>query len=75
MNRHRWVLNNEATIHFSSRHDTPLRIFLSEHKWGGEPPTAQEWVNSLSLGDSSETPVPGMFFFAEGMPVVLNQTV
>ena len=36
---------------------------------------ARDWVDSLSLGDSSETPVPGMFFFAEGMPVVLNRTV
>jgi hypothetical protein len=25
LNRHRWVLNNEATIHFSPRHNTPLR--------------------------------------------------
>ena len=75
LNRHRWVLNNEATIHFAQRYQTPLRIFLSEHKWEGEPRTARDWVESLSLGDSSETAVPGMFFFAEGMPVVVNQTV
>ncbi len=73
LNRHRWILNYDATIHFGQHHDTPLHIFLSEHNWKGA--TAGDWVDSLSLGDSSETAVPGLFFFAEGMPVVLNQTV
>jgi len=75
LNRLRWLLNNEATIHFSQHHHTPLHIFLSEHKWEGDAATLRDWVNSLSLGDSSETAVPGLFLFAEGMPVVLNQTV
>ncbi|XP_044714738.1 PIF1-like helicase domain-containing protein [Hirsutella rhossiliensis] len=52
---------------------TAARIFLSEHKWREGLPTEEEAVLMLCQGDDSATPVPAVFVFVPGMPVVVNQ--
>ncbi|XP_044715953.1 tetratricopeptide repeat domain-containing protein [Hirsutella rhossiliensis] len=71
--RNRWNLNLEAALVFRARQQTAARIFLSEHKWRDGTPTEEEAVLMLGQGDDSATPVPAVFLFVPGMPVVVNQ--
>ncbi|KAM4061911.1 PIF1-like helicase [Hirsutella rhossiliensis] len=73
LNRNRWNLNLEAALAFRARRRTAARIFLSEHKWREGLPTEEEAVLMLCQGDDSATPVPAVFVFVPGMPVVVNQ--
>jgi hypothetical protein len=72
LNRNRWNLNVEATLAFQKQWHAPLHIFVSEHKWKDGEPTEEEAVMMLSQGDDSATPVPAVFMFVPGMPVVVN---
>ncbi|KJZ69911.1 hypothetical protein HIM_10696 [Hirsutella minnesotensis 3608] len=49
-----------------------MRIFISEHRWKEELPTEEEAIMMLNQGDDSAIPVPAVFMFAAGMPVVVN---
>ncbi|XP_044715960.1 PIF1-like helicase domain-containing protein [Hirsutella rhossiliensis] len=49
-----------------------MRIFISEHKWKEELPTEKEAIMMLNQGDDSAIPVPAIFMFVAGMPVVVN---
>jgi hypothetical protein len=73
LNRNRWNLNIEATLAFRRHQRVALRIFISEHRWLDGEPTEAEALIMLSLGDDSTLPVPGIFMFVPGMPVVVNQ--
>ncbi|KAM4056467.1 PIF1-like helicase [Hirsutella rhossiliensis] len=73
LNRNRWNLNLEAALAFRARRRTAARVFLSEHKWREGLPTEEEAVLMLCQGDDSATPVPAVFVFVPGMPVVVNQ--
>ncbi|KAM4067941.1 PIF1-like helicase [Hirsutella rhossiliensis] len=73
LNRNRWNLNLEAALAFRARQRTAARIFVSEHKWRDGTPTEEEAVLMLGQGDDSATPVPAVFLFVPGMPVVVNQ--
>jgi len=73
LNKNRWNLNFEATLSFQNQKQTLLRIFISEHKWKDGEPTEEEAVMILNHGDNSEIPVPAVFMFVPGMPVVVNQ--
>jgi len=73
LNKNRWNLNFEATLSFQSQQQALLRIFISEHNWKDGEPTEEEAVMILNHGDNSEIPVPGIFMFVPGMPVVVNQ--
>ncbi|XP_044714636.1 PIF1-like helicase domain-containing protein [Hirsutella rhossiliensis] len=72
LNRNRWNLNLEAALAFRERRRTAARVF-SEHKWRDGVPTEEEAVLMLGQGDDSATPVPAVFLFVPGMPVVVNQ--
>lgn len=50
-----------------------MRIFISEHKWKCGQPTEEEALIVLSYGDNSSVPVPAIFMFVPGMPVVVNR--
>ncbi|XP_044715176.1 ATP-dependent DNA helicase PIF1 [Hirsutella rhossiliensis] len=63
----------EAALAFRARQRTAARIFVSEHKWRDGTPTEEEAVLMLGQGDDSATPVPAVFLFVPGMPVVVNQ--
>lgn len=73
LNRNRWNLNVEAILSFQKQYRTQLRIFVSEHKWKGGQPTEEEAMMVLNYGDDSSIPVPAVFMFVPGMPIVVNQ--
>ena len=73
LNKNRWNLNAEATLVFQRQRGHVLRIFLSEHKWKGGQPTEEEARMLLAQGDDSSIPVPAVFMFFPGMPVVVNR--
>ena len=73
LNRNRWCLNMEATSAFQKRKGGPLHVFISEHKWKGEPPSEEEATMMLNQGDESRIPIPAVFMFVPGMPVVVTQ--
>ncbi|XP_044715984.1 ATP-dependent DNA helicase PIF1 [Hirsutella rhossiliensis] len=72
LNRNRWNLNMEASLAFQMQRRLTIRIFISEHKWKEGLPTEEEAIMMLNQGDDSATPVPGVFMFVAGMPVVVN---
>ncbi|KAM4064170.1 Arrestin-lik [Hirsutella rhossiliensis] len=72
LNRNRWNLNMEASLAFQIQQRSTVRIFLSEHKWKDGLPTEEEAIMMLNQGDDSAIPVPAVFMFVPGMPVVVN---
>ncbi|KAJ6436263.1 ATP-dependent DNA helicase PIF1 [Purpureocillium lavendulum] len=72
LNRNRWNLNMEATLAFQTQQRSMMRIFISEHKWKNGVPTEEEAIMMLNQGDDSAIPVPAVFMFVPGMPVVVN---
>jgi hypothetical protein len=73
LNRNRWNLNIEAVLSFQRQKQAMLRIFISEHKWKDDQPTEEEALMIFNQGDDSSIPVPAIFMFVPGMPVVVNQ--
>ncbi|KAG7001810.1 ATP-dependent DNA helicase PIF1 [Fusarium oxysporum f. sp. conglutinans] len=73
LNRNRWNLNIEASLCFRKNRQSLLRIFVSEHRWKEGEPTEEEAVMMLGQGDDSAVPVPAIFMFVPGMPVVVNK--
>ncbi|KJZ68701.1 hypothetical protein HIM_11915 [Hirsutella minnesotensis 3608] len=71
-NRNRWNLNMEASLAFRVQQRSMMRIFISEHKWKEELPTEEEAIMILNQGDDSAIPVPAVFMFVAGMPIVVN---
>jgi hypothetical protein len=67
LNRNRWNLNIGGTLSFQRRHQAPLRIFMSEHKWKDGQPTEEEALVILNYGDDSSVPVPAVFMFVDGL--------
>ncbi|KJZ69394.1 hypothetical protein HIM_11210 [Hirsutella minnesotensis 3608] len=72
LNRNRWNLNMEASLAFQIQRRSTMRIFISEHKWKDGLPTEEEAIMTLNQGDDSAIPVPAIFMFVPGMPVVVN---
>jgi hypothetical protein len=73
LNRNRWRLNVEGTLSYQKQHKAELRIFISEHKWKGGQPTEEEALMIMGYGDDSNVPVPAIFMFVPGMPIVVNK--
>ncbi|RKK73233.1 hypothetical protein BFJ71_g17436, partial [Fusarium oxysporum] len=72
LNRNRWNLNMEATLASQILQRSIMRIFISEHKWKDGLPTEEEAIMMLNQGDDSAIPVPAIFMFVPGIPVVVN---
>ncbi|PNP59973.1 hypothetical protein FNYG_14697 [Fusarium nygamai] len=72
LNRNRWNLNMEAALSFQAQQRSMMRVFISEHKWKDGLPTEEEAIMMLNQGDDSAIPVPAIFMFVPGMPVVVN---
>ncbi|KAJ6437551.1 helix-loop-helix DNA-binding domain-containing protein [Purpureocillium lavendulum] len=72
LNRNRWNLNMEASLAFQIQQRSMMRVFISEHKWKDGLPTEEEAIMMLNQGDDSAIPVPAVFMFVPGMPVVVN---
>ncbi|TVY77529.1 hypothetical protein Focb16_v006257 [Fusarium oxysporum f. sp. cubense] len=62
----------EATLAFQILQRLIMRIFISEHKWKDGLPTEEEAIMMLNRGDNSAIPVPAIFMFVPGIPVVVN---
>ncbi len=75
LNKNHWNLNIEAVLSFQRRGRGLLRIFISEHKWRDDQPTEEEAMIVLNQGDDNAIPVPAVFMFVPGMPVVVNQNI
>lgn len=73
LNRNQWNLNMEAALSLQVQQRSMMRIFISQHKWKNGPPTEEEDTMMLNQGDDSAIPVPGVFMFVPGMPVVVNR--
>jgi hypothetical protein len=73
LNRNRWNLNIEATLSFQRQHQAQMRIFISEHRWKGGQPTEEEALMILRYSDDSSVPIPAIFMFVPGMPIVVNR--
>ncbi|XP_044717365.1 PIF1-like helicase domain-containing protein [Hirsutella rhossiliensis] len=73
LNRNRWNLNMEASLAFQIQQRSTVRIFLSEHKWKDGLPTEEEAIMMLNQGDDSAIPVPAVFMFVPGMPVIVDK--
>ncbi|KAJ3568908.1 hypothetical protein NPX13_g6264 [Xylaria arbuscula] len=75
LNRNRWSLNMEAVIDWARFHHKHILIFVSTHAWRSRGVSQQEMAQTIEQGDSSNCKIPGVFFYAQGMPVVVNKNI
>ncbi|KAM4061986.1 ATP-dependent DNA helicase PIF1 [Hirsutella rhossiliensis] len=57
---------------FNKRH---IRIFVSTHTWRNGTLSPNLIARTIGQGDDSACKVPGVFFYAQGMPVVVNKNI
>jgi hypothetical protein len=75
LNRNRWSLNMEAVVDWARSHKKHISIFISAHTWRGGSLSEDQMARTIELGDDSSCKVPGVFFYAQDMPVVVNQNI
>ncbi|KAI8711065.1 hypothetical protein NCS52_01481800 [Fusarium sp. LHS14.1] len=75
LNRNRWNLNMEALVDWARFHRRHVSIFISTHTWRSRALSLQEVVQTIEQGDNSSCKIPGVFFYAQGMPVVVNKNI
>jgi hypothetical protein len=46
---------------------------MSDHQWKTRVPSEEEMEAVVLLGDDAQLPIPGIFPYVEGMPVIVNQ--
>jgi hypothetical protein len=73
LNRNRWSLNMEAVVDWARFHGRHISIFVSTHTWRSRALSQQEVAQTIEQGDNSNCKIPGVFFYAQGMPVVVNK--
>ncbi|KAM4067705.1 PIF1-like helicase [Hirsutella rhossiliensis] len=73
LNRNRWSLNMEAVVDWARFHQRHISIFVSAHTWRSRALSQQEVAHTIEQGDNSNCKIPGVFFYAQGMPVVVNK--
>ncbi|KAJ3455237.1 hypothetical protein MRS44_013837 [Fusarium solani] len=52
-----------------------ISIFVSTHTWRSGTLSQNEIAQTIEQGDDSNCKVPGVFFYAQGMPVVVNKNI
>ena len=75
LNRNRWNLNTEAVVDWARFNKRHISIFVSAHTWRSGTMSPSEIARTIEQGDDSVCKVPGIFFYAKGMPVVVNKNV
>jgi hypothetical protein len=50
-----------------------VSLFLSAHHWTTRVPSEEEAEAVMQLGDAGPLPIPSIFPYVEGMPVIVNQ--
>ena len=74
LNQDRWNLNMAAVVQWARAHNKHISIFMARHDTeAGRQPDADELRDVLRYGDDSQLPTPGLFFYAQGMPVVVTR--
>ncbi|KAJ3454832.1 hypothetical protein MRS44_013432 [Fusarium solani] len=73
LNRNRWSLNMEAVVGWARFHRRHISVFVSSHTWRSRALSQQEVAQTIEQGDNSNCKIPGVFFYAQGMPVVVNK--
>ncbi|XP_044714447.1 PIF1-like helicase domain-containing protein [Hirsutella rhossiliensis] len=75
LNRTRWALNMEAVVGWARFNRQHIRIFVSTHTWRNGTLSPNIVARTIGQGDDSACKVPGVFFYAQGMPVVVNKNI
>ncbi|KAJ3455137.1 hypothetical protein MRS44_013737 [Fusarium solani] len=75
LNRNRWSLNMEAVADWARFNKRHISIFVSTHTWRSGTLSQNEIARTIEQGDDSNCKVPGVFFYAQGMPVVVNKNI
>lgn len=73
LNRNRWSLNTEAVVDWARFHKRHISVFVSTHTWRSRALSQQEVAQTIEQGDNSNCKIPGVFFYAQGIPVVVNK--
>jgi hypothetical protein len=74
LNQDRWDLNMAAVVQWARAHGKHISIFVAKHRTeAGRQLQAEDLYNVLRYGDDSQLPTPGLFFYAQGMPVVVTR--
>jgi hypothetical protein len=75
LNRNRWSLNMEAVVDWARFNKRHISIFISAHTWRNGTLSLEEIARTIDQGDDSSCKVPGVLFYAQGMPVVVNTNI
>jgi hypothetical protein len=75
LNRNRWSLNMEAVVDWARFNGRHISVFVSTHRWRSAALSQHEIAQAIEQGDDSKCKVPGIFFYAQGMPVVVNKNM
>ncbi|XP_044714692.1 PIF1-like helicase domain-containing protein [Hirsutella rhossiliensis] len=75
LNRTRWALNMEAVVGWARFNKRHIRIFVSTHTWRNGTLSPNLIARTIGQGDDSACKVPGVFFYAQSMPVVVNKNI
>ena len=73
LNPHRWDLTLHAALEYGKEHGKKVSLFLSAHQWTTRVPSEEEMEAVMQLGDAGPLPIPSIFPYVEGMPVIVNQ--
>jgi hypothetical protein len=74
LNQDRWDLNMAAVVQWARAHGKHISIFVARHGTeSGKRLRVEELRDVLRYGDDSQLPTPGLFFYAQGMPVVVTR--
>jgi len=75
LNRNRWALNMEAIVDWARFHKKLISVFVSAHTWRSGVLSQDEIAQTIEQGDDSHCKIPGIFFYAQGMPLVVNKNI
>ncbi|KAJ6436458.1 L-fucose-proton symporter [Purpureocillium lavendulum] len=75
LNRNRWSLNMQAVVDWARFNGRHISVFVSTHTWRRAGLSQYEIAQAIEQGDDSKCKVPGIFFYAQGMPVVVNKNI
>ena len=74
LNQDRWDLNMAAVVQWGRARGKHISIFAAKHDTEpGKQLSVDDLCNVLRYGDDSHLPIPGLFFYAQGMPVVVTR--
>ncbi|KAK0710680.1 hypothetical protein B0H67DRAFT_554777 [Lasiosphaeris hirsuta] len=74
LNQDRWDLNMAAVVQWGRARGKHISIFAAKHDTEpGKRLSAEDLCDVLRFGDDSHLPIPSLFFYAQGMPVVVTR--